>query len=142
VLSAREGHDRSDAFVAVRDALIRDGVSVDDVHPSTPINSLSGKQLRQLIKVVDEMEPGIVPDPVIVHSRRQRIGSWLVIIAMLGLVAAVILGAGSGAYIAAGVGVVLGLVLKSGDPTSVTLDGYETVGDLVEAAASSRSSPR
>jgi hypothetical protein len=111
---------------------------VNDLKPSTPIGSLSGRQLRHVLDAASEIAPEIVPYPTIIHSRRQRIGSWVVIISMLAALVALARDADSGAYILSGAGAMLGLMLNQGRPDSVTLDSYVTVGELAAAAGESR----
>ncbi len=131
-------HAGAGAFFSVRGYLVRAGVTVTDLRPSTPFASLSRKQLRYVLEAASRIAPEIVPVPTIIHSRRQRIGSWLVITALLALLAAPAFDARIGAYIVTATAAMLGLLLNLGRPASVKLGSYATVGELAAAAAKSR----
>jgi hypothetical protein len=139
-LIAGQSHAGAAAFFSLRGHLARAGVSVNDLRPSTPIGSLSRKQLRHVMEAVAKIAPDVVPVPTIIHSPRQRIGSWLVIFAMLAALIALLSDAESDAYIIAAFGVIFGLLLTRGRPAAVTLGSYATVGDLAAAAAPERRS--
>lgn len=135
---AGDTHAGAGAFFAVRGYLVRAGVSVDGLRPSTPIGSLSRKQLRGVLDAASKIAPEIVPVPTIIYTPRQRVGSWLVIIALLTAAGAGFVGADVRAYMLAATGAIVGLALNQGRPASIQLDSYATLGDLAAAAAKSR----
>jgi hypothetical protein len=136
---AGQSHAGAGAFFSLRGYLVRAGISVNGLRPSTPIESLSRKQFRYVLEAASRMAPDVVPVPTIIHSRRQRIGSWIVIVALLTAIVAYFSNADAGAYIMAATGVAGGLLLNRGRPASVTLEPYVTVGDLAAATAAAKS---
>ena len=65
------------AFLTIRTALAREGVPVEGVRPSTPIEPLARSNLYAFSKALGRIAPDALPAPEVVEYRlAYRIGSW------------------------------------------------------------------
>jgi hypothetical protein len=76
------------AFLAVRTALEREGVPVEGLRPSAPIEPLARAHLGSFVTALGKIAPNALPAPEVTYKFAQRMGVWLLMGGVISLLAA------------------------------------------------------
>lgn len=127
----------SGAFFALRALLEQGGQDVVELRPSTMITKLTERQVIALGFAVARLAPALTPEPRVIPTRRQRIGTMIVVLGFAAVVGAVVRVSPALAW-TGGAAVLVGILMGRGRPERIEFGGFTTLADLAKAIVSTR----